>query len=315
MSESIHVPWIWKNGGFIRWEDANIHIMSHVVHYGSSVFEGIRCYDTPSGPALFRLSDHLRRLEDSARIYQMPMKYGVDELAEASRELFRRNEMTEGYLRPLVIRGTGGMGVNPVSCAVDTYLICWPWGRYLGADALEKGVDACVSTWFRPAPNTFPALAKAGGNYLNSQLMKLEAVRNGYAEGIAVGSDGTLSEGSGQNIFLVRRGEVLTPALDGTMLDGITRNTILVLCGDLGIPVRETRIPREMLYTADEAFFTGTAAELTPIRSVDRIPVGDGVGPITRKLQGAYMDLVLGRSADPRGWREPIARTSPAGVA
>ncbi len=315
MSDSPLVPWIWKDGAFVPWQDANIHILSHVVHYGSSVFEGVRCYETPEGPAFFRLRDHLRRLEESARIYQMPLKHEAGELAEASRELFRRNEMTEGYLRPLVIRGFGALGLNPTASPVETYLMGWPWGQYLGAKALEEGVDACVSTWLRPAPNTFPALAKAGGNYLNSQLMKLEAARNGYAEGIALGPGGVLSEGGGENIFVVRKGEVLTPELDGTMLDGITRNTILALCGDLGIPAREARIPREALYTADEAFFTGTAAELTPIRSVDRIPIGDGVGPLTRRLQTAYMDLVRGRSPDPRGWREVIAQPASAGVA
>jgi branched-chain amino acid aminotransferase len=315
VSDSPLVPWIWKDGAFVPWQDANIHILSHVVHYGSSVFEGVRCYETPEGPAFFRLRDHLRRLEESARIYQMPLKHEAGELAEASRELFRRNEMTEGYLRPLVIRGFGALGLNPTASPVETYLMGWPWGQYLGAKALEEGVDACVSTWLRPAPNTFPALAKAGGNYLNSQLMKLEAARNGYAEGIALGPGGVLSEGGGENIFVVRKGEVLTPELDGTMLDGITRNTILALCGDLGIPAREARIPREALYTADEAFFTGTAAELTPIRSVDRIPIGDGVGPLTRRLQTAYMDLVRGRSPDPRGWREVIAQPASAGVA
>ncbi len=314
MSDLPVVPWIWKDGAFIAWEEANIHILSHVVHYGSSVFEGIRCYETPEGPAFFRLHDHLRRLKGSAHIYQMPLNHEVDELCEASHELFRKNGMTEGYLRPLVIRGLGALGLNPTGSPVETYLMGWPWGQYLGAKALEEGVDACVSTWFRPAPNTFPALAKAGGNYLNSQLVKMEALRNGYAEGIAVGPGGVLSEGSGQNIFLVRKGEVQTPELDGTMLDGITRNTILSLCEDLGIPAREMRIPREALYTADEAFFTGTAAELTPIRSVDRIPVGEGVGPITRRLQNAYMDLVRGKSPDPNGWREVSTQKTPAAV-
>ncbi len=315
IDSAFRTSWIWKDGAFLRWEDANIHVMSHVVHYGSSVFEGIRCYETPEGPAFFRLRDHFRRLRESAHIYQMPLQYGVDDLIAASFELFRRNGMREGYLRPLVIRGAGALGLNPAASPVETYLMGWPWGQYLGSTALEEGVDACVSTWFRPAPNTFPALAKAGGNYLNSQLMKMEAVRNGYAEGIAVGPGGLVSEGSGQNIFLVKEGRVLTPALDGTMLDGITRNTVVALCRDLDIPVSETRMPREMLYTADEAFFTGTAAELTPIRSVDRIPVGEGVGPITRALQTAYMDLVRGRTPDSRGWRDVIPQTAKAGVA
>jgi len=315
IDSAFRTPWIWKNGDFLRWEDANIHVMSHVVHYGSAVFEGVRCYETPRGPAFFRLRDHIRRLLDSANVYQMPMEYDVDELMEASFELFRRNGMREGYLRPLAIRGAGALGLNPASSPVETWLMGWPWGQYLGSTALEEGVDACVSSWFRPAPNTFPTLAKAGGNYLNSQLMKMEAVRNGYAEGIAMGPGGLVSEGSGQNIFLVKDGEVVTPALDGTMLDGITRKTVLALGRDLDIPMSETRVPREMLYTADEVFFTGTAAELTPVRSVDRIPVGDGAWPVTRKLQTAYMDLVRGKQPDSREWLDLIPQTANAGVA
>jgi branched-chain amino acid aminotransferase len=299
--------WIWRDGAFVRWEDATIHVMSHVVHYGSSVFEGIRCYDTPTGPEIFRHVDHLNRLVASAKIYRMAIPHTVDELAEANRELLRRNELREGYLRPIVIRGTGAVGVNPAGSPIETFLICWPWGAYLGADALEKGVDACVSTWFRPAPNTFPALAKAGGNYLNSQLVKMEALANGYQEGIAVGPDGLLSEGSGQNVFLVKGGVLHTPALDGTMLGGLTRDTMLHLARDMGIETREGPVPREMLYTADEVFFAGTAAEVTPVRSVDRIAVGAGrPGPVTGRLQKAYLDLVRGVGPDPRGWRDPV---------
>ncbi len=315
IDSAFRTPWIWKDGDFLRWEDANIHVMSHVVHYGSSVFEGVRCYETSQGPAFFRLRDHMRRLRDSANVYQMPVEYDVDDLMEASFELFRRNGMDEGYLRPLVIRGAGALGLNPSASPVETWLMGWPWGQYLGSTALDEGVDACVSSWFRPAPNTFPALAKAGGNYLNSQLMKMEAVRNGYAEGIGVGPGGLVSEGSGQNIFLVKNGRVITPALDGTMLDGLTRNTVVALCREMDIPISETRVPREMLYTADEVFFTGTAAELTPVRSVDRIPVGDGVGPVTRALQTAYMDLVRGRRPDSRGWLDVIPQAAKAGVA
>ena len=295
--------WIWKDGKFVPWENATLHVMSHVVHYGSSVFEGVRCYETSRGPAFFRLQEHMVRLLDSARIYHMQVPFDLDTLCEASRELFRRNGLRDGYLRPLVIRGLGGLGVNPGACPIEVYLMCWPWGRYLGADALEQGVDACVSTWARPAPNTFPALAKAGGNYLNSQLSKMEAIRNGYAEGIAVSPDGLVSEGSGQNIFLVKKGVVRTPQIDGSMLAGITRDTVLHLCREVGLEAREERVPREMLYTADEAFFTGTAAEITPIRSVDRVDVGGGgVGPVTRKLQEAYFELVHGTRADASGW-------------
>ncbi|MDP2959738.1 MAG: branched-chain amino acid transaminase [Longimicrobiales bacterium] len=295
--------WIWKDGRFVPWESATLHVMSHVVHYGSSVFEGVRCYDTSAGPAFFRLQEHLVRLLDSARIYQMQVPFDLDTLCEASRELFRRNGLREGYLRPLIIRGLGGLGVNPLGSPVEVYLMCWPWGRYLGAEALEQGVDVCVSTWFRPAPNTFPALAKAGGNYLNSQLSKMEAIRNGYAEGIAVSPDGLVSEGSGQNVFLVKKGVVYTPQIDGTMLAGITRDTVLYLCREVGVEAREERVPREMLYTADEAFFSGTAAEITPIRSVDRVDVGGGgVGPVTRELQEAYLALVHGTRTDACGW-------------
>jgi len=303
----LRTRFIWKDGSFVPWGEATLHVMSHVVHYGSSVFEGVRCYATDSGPVLFRLRDHMERLLDSARVYHMPVAWDVDDLCAAGRELFRRNGLRDGYLRPLVLRGFGGMGVNPSASPVETYLMAWPWGRYLGAEALEEGVDACVSTWFRPAPNTFPALAKAGGNYLNSQLMKMEAVRNGYAEGIGVSPDGVVSEGSGQNVFVVRKGVALTPGLDGTMLNGLTRDTVLHLCGELGIEAREARVPREMLYTADEVFFTGTAAEITPVRSVDRVPVGRGVvGPVTRTLQKAYLDLVHGRRGDDRGWVDPV---------
>jgi branched-chain amino acid aminotransferase len=302
----LRTRFIWKDGSFVPWEDATIHVMSHVVHYGSSVFEGVRCYPTASGPAFFRLRDHMERLLDSARIYHMPLDWDADALSEASRELFRRNDLRDGYLRPLAMRGFGGMGVSPTASPVEVWLMSWPWGRYLGAAALEEGVDACVSTWLRPAPNTFPALAKAGGNYLSSQLMKMEAVRNGYAEGIGVSPDGVVSEGSGQNVFLVRRGVVVTPELDGTLLAGLTRDTVLRLCGELDIEAREARVPREMLYTADEVFFTGTAAEITPVRSVDRVPVGDGgVGPVTRKLQEAYLELVHGRRYT-LGWLDPV---------
>lgn len=299
--------WIWRNGEFIRWESATLHVMSHVVHYGSSVFEGIRCYRTPEGPAIFRLQEHLRRLVDSARIYRMDLPYDERTLASACHDLVLRNGLEACYLRPIVLRGYGAAGVNPLPSPVETYLICWPWGAYLGDGALERGVDVCVSSWNRPAPNTFPAMAKAGGNYLSSQLMKMEAIANGYAEAIALSPAGTVSEGSGQNVFLVRDGTLITPALDGTLLPGITRDCVLTIARDLGLPVREQAVPREMLYCADEIFFTGTAAEVTPVRSVDRVVIGDGVaGPMTRMLQKRLLAVAHGSVADPYGWRTPV---------
>jgi branched-chain amino acid aminotransferase len=308
--------WIWKDGELIPWESARLHVMSHVVHYGSSVFEGIRCYSTPVGPAIFRLREHLRRLYDSARVYRMPVTHSIDELAEACEQLVASNRLAACYLRPVMLRGLGAAGLNAGGSPVETYLICWPWSTYLGDGALDDGVDACVSSWHRPAPNTFPALAKAGGNYLGSQLMKAEALANGYAEAIALSPDGLVSEGSAQNIFLVRDGALLTPALDGTLLAGITRDSILRIASDLGIPVREQRIPREMLYCADEVFFTGTAAEVTPVRSVDRIVVGDGrTGPVTRRLQEQLFGIAHGTLPDRFGWLTPVRPEVRAGAA
>ncbi len=299
--------WIWRDGEWVRWEDATIHVMSHVVHYGSSVFEGIRCYATPDGPAIFRLHDHLRRFADSARIYRMEMAHGMAVLEAACRELISRNGLAACYIRPIALRGVGAAGLNPAASPVESYLICWPWGTYLGDGALERGVDVCVSSWQRPAPNTFPAMAKAGGNYLSSQLIKMEAVANGFSEAIALGPGGLVSEGSGQNVFLVRDGVLTTPALDGTLLPGITRDCIITLARDLGMDVRETTVPREMLYCADEIFFTGTAAEVTPVRSVDRVPVGDGTaGPVTLRLQRELLGIAHGELPDVHGWRTPV---------
>lgn len=307
MSQIPATEWIWKDGEWIRWPDATVHLLSHAIQFGSSIFEGIRCYETPAGPAIFRLHDHLRRLVDSCRIFRTELDYSTDTLAAACRELVRRNGLRSCYLRPMVVRGYGAVGMVPAASPVETYLVCWPWGTYLGEGALENGVDVCVSSWQRAAPNTYPALAKAAGNYLNSQLAKMEALENGYAEAIALGADGKVSEGTGQNLFLVRDGVLVTPVIDGTLLAGITRASVLTLAGELGIPVREQPVPREMLYTADELFFTGTAAEVTPIRSVDRIPIGSGGrGPVTRQLQSRFLDVVNGRAPDAYGWLDAV---------
>jgi branched-chain amino acid aminotransferase len=306
---------IWHNGRFIAWDDAKIHVLSHVTSYGSSVFEGVRCYSTPSGPAIFRVREHLRRLHDSAKIYRIELKYSIDQLADAMAELVRVNRMDSCYFRPLVLRGYGDVGVLPAQNPTETYIACWEWGKYLGEEALAKGVDVCVSSWTRIAPNTLPALAKAGANYMNSQLIRMEAHLNGYAEGIALDSSGYVSEGSGENIFVVRDGKVLTPPLGASVLPGITRDTIIQLSESLGIPVVETLVPREMLYIADEVFFSGTAAEVTPIASIDRIPVGKGArGPITEKLQKAFFDLVDGKTQDRFGWLTPVGKNEPVTV-
>jgi branched-chain amino acid aminotransferase len=273
------------------------------MQFGSAAFEGIRCYSTPKGPAIFRLHEHLKRLFNSVKIYRMDMAYTIDEMAAASCELVVRNKMESCYIRPMVLRGYGASGMVPFESPIETYIPCWSWGAYLGPEALEGGVDACVSSWNRFAPNTVPAMAKIAGNYLSGQLIKMEALTNGFAEGIALSPSGMVSEGSGQNVFLVDGGEVVTTPLDGTLLSGITRASILALAKREGLTVREQPIPREMLYTADEVFFTGTAAELTPVRSVDRIKVGAGkVGPVTKHLQTAYLDIAQGRAEDTFGW-------------
>ena len=295
--------WIWHDGEFIPWADATVHVLCHSLQFGSSAFEGVRCYDTPRGPAIFRLEDHLQRLMNSCKIYRMEMHYTIDDLVAASCELVERNALNACYIRPMVIRGYGAAGMVPFDSPVEVYLPCWPWGTYLGEGALENGIDACVSTWNRMAPNTTPAFAKIAGNYISGQLIKMEALMNGYAEAIALGPDGMLSEGSGQNVFIVHNGTLYTPLIDGTLLPGITRDTIVTLARDAGIPVREQQMPREMLYVADEVFFTGTAAEVTPVRSVDRITIGDGrPGQITQQLQQRFLQTVRGEIADPHGW-------------
>ena len=306
---------IWHNGRFIAWDDAKIHVLSHVTSYGSSVFEGVRCYDTPAGPAIFRVREHLRRLFDSAKIYRIEVKQTIDQLADAMVELVKVNRLQSCYFRPIVLRGYGDIGVLPGNNPTEVYIACWEWGKYLGEEALAQGVDVCVSSWTRIAPNTLPALAKAGANYMNSQLIRMEAQYNGYAEGIALDSSGYVSEGSGENIFVVRDGKILTPPLGASVLPGITRDTVMQLAESLKIPLVETLVPREMLYIADEVFFSGTAAEITPIRSVDRIVVGKGArGPITEKLQKAFFDIVNGKAPDSRGWLMPVGKNEPVTV-
>jgi branched-chain amino acid aminotransferase len=305
--ELTETEWIWRNGEFIAWGEARIHVLSHSVQFGSSVFEGVRCYRTPEGPAIFRLGDHLRRLLASCTIYRMALPFSIDELARACCEVVRRNAQEACYIRPMVVRGYGAAGMVPDASPIEVYIPCWPWGTYLGEGALENGVDVRVSTWNRVAPNTLPSMAKVAGNYLSGILVKMEALAGGYVEAISLGPEGTISEGSGQNIFVIRDGVLYTPPLDGTLLPGITRASVLTLAADAGVPVREEPLPREMLHTADEVFFCGTAAEVTPIRSVDRIPVGTGrPGPVTRELQQRFLDIVHGRADDPHGWRTPV---------
>lgn len=300
-----NMDYIWFNGELVEWDKATIHVMSHVVHYGTSFFEGIRCYETPQGPAIFRLTPHIQRLIDSAKIYRTTIPYTLDQLVAAVKETVRANRLRAGYIRPVVFRGYGEIGVNPQNNPVEVAIATIEWGKYLGAEAMEQGVDVCVSSWNRFAPNTMPALAKAGGNYMNSQLIKMEALANGYAEGIALDADGHVSEGSGENLFLVRNGVVYTPPLTSSILSGITRDTVMTLLREMGVEVREQILPREMLYIADELFFTGTAAEVTPIRSVDRIPVGSGRrGPITAAVQEAFFGIVQGERPDRYGWLE-----------
>jgi len=300
-------PVVWMNGKIVAIEDATIHVLSHVVHYGSSVFEGIRAYDTPRGTAIFRLDRHVQRLLDSCKIARMDITYTFDQLMEACRATVRENGGNACYLRPVVYRGYKTLGVNPTGVPIDVAIATLPWGKYLGKDALDKGIAVRVSSWRRAAPDTFPFMAKTGANYLNSQLIKLEAVADGYEEGIALDSFGFLAEGSGENLFIVRGETLHTPSLASAILPGVTRDCIQVLARDLGYEVREEQLPREMLTLADELFFTGTAAEITPITSVDRIPVGNGkVGKVTKRLQEAFFDIIEGREADRHGWLFPI---------
>lgn len=294
--------WIWKDGELVHWHDAQVHLLSLAVQFGSSIFEGIRAYETPKGPAVFRLKEHVRRLYDSCAIYRIEVGHTPEALEKACLEIIRKNNLRDCYLRPMVLRGYGAAGLNPEGSPIETYIPAWPWGTYLGEGALEAGVDVCVSSWTRAHPNTFPVRAKAAGHYVSAQLMKMEALANGYVEGIALGPGGLVSEGSGQNVFLVRDGRIITPLLDGTSLRGITRDAVLRIAADLGYDVREELVPRESLYTADEMFFTGTASEVTPVRSVDRIPVGEGrAGPVTMAVQKRFMEIVRGGADDAYG--------------
>jgi branched-chain amino acid aminotransferase len=294
---------IWMNGKFVPWDDAKIHIGSHVIHYGSAVFEGVRCYATPDGPAVFRLDAHTERLFNSAKIYRMDVPVTPEAFNQAVLETIATNKLDACYIRPLIYRGYGQLGVNPFPCPVDVAIMVWEWGKYLGTEALEKGVDLRVSSWNRLAPNTLPAMAKSAANYMNSQLIKMEAIKEGYVEGIALDADGYLSEGSGENLFLVHKGTLYTPPLVCAVLPGITRDTVITLARRAGIPVVEQMMPREMLYLADEVFLTGTAAEITPVRSIDKIVIGRGArGPVTEALQRAFFDVVECRVPDEDGW-------------
>lgn len=294
---------IWMDGEFVDWDDAKIHVCAHVIHYGTCVFEGIRCYNTKEGPAIFRLEPHIKRLYNSAKMYRMEPEIPFDDFMEACFETIRQNGMKECYIRPVVYRGYNELGVNPFNNPINAFIVVWEWGKYLGPEALEQGVDVMVSTWDRIAPNTFPALAKTGANYMNSQLIKMEAIKNGYVEGIALDSNGYVSEGSGENIFLIQDGAIFTPPLGASVLPGITRNTVIELARESGYEVIEKLIPREMLYIADEVFFTGTAAEISPIRSVDKIQIGEGKrGPITKELQDLFFSVLNAEVEDKMHW-------------
>jgi branched-chain amino acid aminotransferase len=298
---------VWHNGKMIPWKDAQIHVMAHVVNYGSSVFEGIRCYAPGGNPAIFRLRDHMQRLIDSAKIYRIEIDYSLDQLCAAALELIAANRIWPCYLRPIVMRGYGEAGVNPFNSPTEVYMTNYPWGKYLGHGDVSDGIDACVSSWSRIAPNTMPAMSKAGANYMNSQLIKMEAIVNGYVEGIALDVNGYVSEASGANIFIVRKGKLMTPPLGNSVLPGITRECVLTLGEDIGLPVVEQMIPREMLYLADEVFFCGTASEITPIRSIDKININKGVtGPVTLALQREFFGIVNGATPDRHNWFTPV---------
>ena len=304
---------IWFNGNLIPWNDAKLHVMSHVVNYGSSVFEGIRCYQTDKGPAVFRLRDHMQRLLDSAKVYRMELDYTREELIHATLDLIVTNKVTPCYIRPIILRGYGTVGVDPTGSPIDVYIVNYDWGKFLAGE--DEGIDVCVSSWNRLAPNTMPTMSKAGANYMNSQLVRMEALVNGYSEGIALDVSGYVSEGPGENIFLVHKDRLYTPPLANSVLPGITRNSVMHIAQDLGIPVHEQAIPRELLYLAEEVFFSGTAAEITPIGSVDKIKVGDGkAGPITSAIRSEFYAIAHGKMEDRHGWLTPVPVKQPVAV-
>jgi branched-chain amino acid aminotransferase len=306
---------IWMNGTLVDWKDANIHIATHVIHYGSGVFEGARCYDTPKGSACFRLDAHMRRLQASAKIYRMAYPLDLDGWINTVLETIRANGMKACYIRPLLYRGYDTLGVNPLANPVDAAILLWEWGAYLGKEALEEGVDVKVSSWTRMAPNTLPAMAKATANYANSALVKMEALADGYSEGLVLDVSGHVSEGSGQNVFVVNDSTIYTPPLGSSILGGITRDSIITLARDLGFTVHESIIPREALYIADEVFFVGTAAEVTPIKSIDKITIGSGRrGPVTEAIQRAFFDVINGEVPDTHGWLTYVYGRNAAGA-
>jgi len=303
------VEFIWMNGKMVKWDDAKIHVLSHVVHYGSSIFEGQRCYKTPNGPACFRHQEHVDRLFNSAKIYRMKIPFTKQQIFDATLELIDANRVDACYIRPVVYRGYDTLGVDPADCPIEIAIAVWPWGKYLGPEAMEKGVRVCVSSWRRCAPDTMPMMAKSGANYMSGQLIKLEALSRGCVEGIALDAYGHVSEGSGENLFIVYKGKLITPPLASSVLPGITRDTVMILAGELGIGAVEQNIPREMLYIAEEVFFTGSAAEISPISYIDDIQIGEGHrGPITKRLQERFFDLIEGRAEDKYGWLTYVHR-------
>ncbi len=312
-------PKIWKNGELIDWDDARVHVMTHAIHYGSSVFEGIRAYDTANGPAVFRLKEHMQRFLNSAKIYRMDTDHTVKGLCEAVVSVVRESGLEQCYLRPVMFRGLDeahpAFGVNPLKNPLETYIAAWDWGKYLGDDAIEQGVDVCVSSWTRITSNSLPTMAKAGANYMNSQLIKMEAVLAGFSEGIALDDRGYVSEGSGENLFIVHEGKLITPPLGSAILPGITRDSVIQIARELEIPVHETTVQRAALYICDELFFTGTAAEITPIRSVDRISIGEGkCGPVTKRLQEVFFQVIKGERPAPNNapWLTYVSNTGAA---
>jgi len=306
---------IWMNGELKAWEEASVHVLTHALHYGSAVFEGIRCYATPEGPRLFRADDHMRRMVQSGRVYRIDIPYSADELNAATKTLIAANGLQSAYVRPLAFRGFGSIGLVGDDCPVETAIAAFPWGAYLGDEGIANGIDVCVSSWQRVAPNTIPSGVKAAGNYMSSRLISMEARSRGFAEGIGLSTDGLVSEGAGENLFLVKDGRLITPPAAASILAGITRDTVITLARELGIEVSEQSLPREMLYLADEAFLTGTAAEITPIRSVDRLDVGSGERPVTKALQDAFYGLFTGTMPDRWGWLEPVEAAATIAVA